>query len=264
MTDVENPKYHPPVDKLLTYGDCRKVRKFPNYVEKLGFSAEHIPDLIRMATDPDLNWGDSDSLEVWAPVHASRALGQLKAEAAIEPLLSIAEEMEVGDSLNEELPQIFALIGPAAIPALKTFLADTEHTLYPRINVGQCLVKIAQAHPDTRTECVNILTHQLEQFTKNGRDLNGFLIADLLDLNAVEAAPVIEQAFAAKRVELDIAGDWLDIQVELGLKSGAEVRQLRYSVDAESLGQKAAKPISEPPRGFASVQNKSTKKGKKK
>ncbi|WP_421657022.1 DUF1186 domain-containing protein [Leptothermofonsia sp. ETS-13] len=198
--------YLPPLDKLLTYGDCRKIRQFPDYVEELGLKPEHIPELIRMATDSELNWADSDSLEVWAPVHAWRALGQLKAEAAIEPLLSIADELEDSDWFNEELPEVFAMIGPAAIPPAAAFLADSSHSLYPRVTASKCLVKIAETHSEARDECVAIITQQLDQFMKNNPALNGFLIADLLELKAVESAPAIERAFAAKRVELDIAG----------------------------------------------------------
>jgi hypothetical protein len=64
--------YPSPVDKLLTYGDISEMQEVPNYVEELGFSADHIPDLIRMATDKELNSADTESLEVWAPVHAVR------------------------------------------------------------------------------------------------------------------------------------------------------------------------------------------------
>ncbi len=61
--------YPAPLDQLLTYGDPRKFREWPDYLA-LGFTPEHIPDLIRMAADPDLMRADSESLEVWAPVHA--------------------------------------------------------------------------------------------------------------------------------------------------------------------------------------------------
>ena len=70
--------YPHPVSKLLTQGDCRPTAgKWPNYLE-LGLTQEHIPELIRMLTDEDLIWAPSDSLEVWAPMHAWRALGQLQ------------------------------------------------------------------------------------------------------------------------------------------------------------------------------------------
>ncbi|NJP08209.1 MAG: DUF1186 domain-containing protein [Leptolyngbyaceae cyanobacterium RU_5_1] len=256
------PTYLPPVDKLLTYGDCRNFRNWPKYVKELGLEAEHIPELIRMATDPELNWADSDSLDVWAPIHAWRSLGQLKAEAAIDPLLSIADELEDSDWFNEDIPEVFAMIGPAAIPSAKTFLADPSHTLYARVAVAECCVKIGQAHLDARADCVAAIQQQLDQFAKNSPDFNGFLVADLLDLEAVEAAPSMERAFAARRVDLSFVGDWLDAQIALGLKTRAQVYRLRHTVDAEQLGSKAAKPAPQP-QGFGAAPTRS-KKGKKK
>ncbi len=256
--------YLPPVDQLLTYKDCRKLKQWPNYPELFGFTSEHIPDLIRMATDPELNWADSDSLEVWAPIHALRALGQLKAEAAIAPLLSIVDELEDNDWFNEDLPEVFALIGDAAISASKAFLADTSHSLYPRVTAATCLERIGTKNPELRSECIEALTEQLSHFQKNSPELNGFIIADLLDLKAVESAPTIEQAFAAKRIDTSIAGDWFDIQYALGLITRTEMLDRRYTVDAEHLAEKAARPIAEPPRGFGGTAKQSSKKGKKK
>jgi hypothetical protein len=89
--------YSSPVSKLLTYDSDLKLRQWPQYLEELSLESAHIPDLIRMATDRKLLWTDSDSLEVWVPTHAWRALGQLKAEAAIAPLLAIADELEECD-----------------------------------------------------------------------------------------------------------------------------------------------------------------------
>ncbi len=47
--------------------------------------------------------------------------------------------------------------------------------------------------------------------------MNGFIIADLAELGATEAAPLMEEAFAVERVDLSVGGDWEDIQIELGL-----------------------------------------------
>ena len=71
--------YSPPVDKLLTYGDAHEhggdPQDWPEYLE-LGIGPEHIPDLIRMATDEELRWAELDTLEVWAPIHAWRTARQ--------------------------------------------------------------------------------------------------------------------------------------------------------------------------------------------
>lgn len=212
--------YPPPVDRLLTYGDCRELREWPDYVSELGLGPEHIPDLIRMATDEDLKWADSDSLEVWAPVHAWRALGQLKAEEAMEPLMSLFDDLDdAGDDwVLEELPTVYGMIGPAAISTLSAYLADPSHGESPRIAITDCLENIAKEHPEAYDECVAILTRQLERFEENLESLNGFLVSSLVTLKAMESVPIIERAFAADRVDESIHGDWEDVQVELGLK----------------------------------------------
>jgi PBS lyase HEAT-like repeat-containing protein len=211
--------YPPPVDQLLTFGEYQRLAEWPNYME-LGLGPEHTPDLIRMAVDEELNRAESDGLEMWAPVHAWRALGQLHAEAAIEPLISLFRTIDEEDNqwADEELPIVFGLIGPAAMPALTAYLDDPANGLYARIAAVSSLRRIAEVHPETRAECVAILTHRLEEGAAADPTLNGFLLASLLDLKAVESLPVMERAFAANWVNESIAGDWEDVQIEFGLK----------------------------------------------
>ena len=59
--------------------------------------------------------------------------------------------------------------------------------------------------------------------------MNGFLVEALVELEAREAIPVIEQAFDKGYVDPIVMGDWDDVQVELGLKSAEEVAQKRAS-----------------------------------
>ncbi len=76
--------YQLPVVQLLTLGMEEKNRwDWPDYLE-MGFTEKDIPELIRMALDERLNNADIDSPEVWAPLHAWRTLGQLKAEEEIK------------------------------------------------------------------------------------------------------------------------------------------------------------------------------------
>lgn len=257
---MTQPTYVAPVDALLSLGKAR-VQKWPDYPEKFNLTTANVSELIRMATDADLNFADSDSLEGWAPIHAWRALGQLRAEAAIEPLLSIAEEMEESDWYREEMPEVFGIIGPAAIPSVSDFLADPNHTWSLRWMCADILVKIAQNHPASRDDCLARLVHQLEQYSKNNRELNGMVVSALMDIKGKEAAAVIESAFLAKRVDTSIPGDWIDVQYDLGLLTDDEVYDLRNHVDAENVGTKAMK-LRESTAGFGGS-TKTSRKGKK-
>lgn len=227
MNDKSTNPYPPPVDKLLTCGDVRESVDWLDY-RQFGLGPEHVPDLIRMATDDDLLWADSDSLEVWAPIHAWRALGQLHAEAASEPLLTLFDALDAEDWILEEMPDVYALIGPAAIPALTAYLADASHLLFSRVAASSCLQHIGAAHAEARAECVAALSGQLERFAENDPTLNADLIASLLELKAVESAPAMARAFAAECVDLSVTGDWEDAQVELGLKPARDTPRPNY------------------------------------
>jgi hypothetical protein len=227
--------YQPPVDKLLTIGEC-EMNEFDDY-SGYGFTTEHIPELIRMAGDDSLHWALSDSTEVYAPIHAWRVLSQLKATEAIEPLLQLLHTYQDNDWVQEEIPLVMEKIGPATLPALRQYISKPEHIVFPRISAARGVSLIGEADPAYRNECVKILTRQLHQFETNEETLNAFLISYLIDLKAVESADTIEKAYAAERVDLTILGDWEDVQIELGLLSERKTPKRNYVM--EDLEEKA-------------------------
>ncbi len=226
MTEYD---YTVPVSGLLTLGDCREMRIWPNYLA-LGIGPEHIPDLIRMVEDDELNSADSDSLEVWAPAHAWRALGQLRAEAAVEPLTRLLYRIDEfqDDWVGEEVPDVFGMIGSSAIPALTDYLMEPLHGLWARTAAAQGLAEIGKRHPEARDDCVAALTQVLEGFAYHDPTLNGLVISYLVDLKGSEAAPVMERAFAADCVDISILGDWEDAQIALGLLVGRQTPAPQY------------------------------------
>ena len=216
---MKSAPYPPPIDELLSYGACEFGHQWPDYLTQ-GFGPEHIPDLIRMALDPELNQAETESLKVWTPVHAWRTLSQLHAEAAIEPLLTLLSRIDDAqdDWVGEELPQVYDMIGPAAIPALTVFLADTIHGLWARVAAVSSLRHIAQRDFQARAKCIPILTEQLSKSATQDHSLNGFLADALVDLKATEALPVIRRVYADKQIDESIIGDWEDVEIEFGLR----------------------------------------------
>lgn len=258
--------YSHPVNQLLTFGDCFKIKYDTNYLEKFGFTPEHIPELIRMAVDPELNWADSESLEVWAPVHAWRSLGQLRAQEAIDPLISVFDEIEDIDWTSSEMPPVFKQIGPAAIPSLSAYLSRVGPDEYHLEIAGSSLTEIGTEHPETRDECVKILTEKLAKFQENSPALNGFLISNLIDLEAVESAPVMQSAFAADCVDEFIVGDWDEVQFLLGLGPLKHKKKvLRSRTEEELIEWLKNEAQEQPSKGFSSsIKKTSQKKSKKK
>ena len=209
----------PPLVELFKLGEASRSRDWPDYLS-IGLGPEHVPDLIRLAVDSELNQAPRDSSEVWVPVHAWRALGQLRAAGAVEPLTQLLPLIydRMDDWVGEELPRVFALIGAPAVAPLGRYLSDGSHPESARIAAASGLSLIAARHPEAHSDCVTLLAAQLRKFRENGSTLNGCIISDLVDLEAVEYAPLMEQAFAADSVDLFVGGDWEETQVELGLK----------------------------------------------
>jgi Protein of unknown function (DUF1186) len=224
MEQERTMRYQPPVERLLTYGESDRItpEDWPDYRE-LGIGLEHIPELIQIATDEHLNLAAAESTEVWAPLHAWRALGQLRAVEAVEPLLELFDRLEDDDWVHEELPVVFALIGPTALPTLAAYLADLSHTDSSRISAIRSIEEIGKKWPDARDEALGMLEERLERFEENESDVNALLVEALVELGAKEAAPLIERAFAEGFVDPMVMGDWEDVQTELGLKSAEEI-----------------------------------------
>ncbi|HZY89047.1 MAG TPA: hypothetical protein VFE78_29760 [Gemmataceae bacterium] len=214
------PDYQPPVSRLLRCGEPPVAEKSWRHYLDLGLGLEHVPELVRMVRDRELNEGDPETADVWAPIHAWRTLGQLGAVEAVGPLLEALQEAEDRDDDwgLEELPEVFARLGPAVAPALGDFLADAGRGLYSRWAVADALKRIARQRPEARDECVRLLTRQLEQAQANDPTLNGALVGNLCDLKAVEAAPLLERTFTAGLVDESIGGGWEHARYDLGFR----------------------------------------------
>ena len=209
------------IEALRNRGDARDSTHWhnlaPDYVADYSLNDEHIPALVALATQ----WIDepAESASVYGPVHAWRALGQLRAVAAVEPLLNVQEELDgLGDDWYlEEFPRVFGLIGPPAIEQLTAYLSDDSHGEFPRVNAATGLREIARNYPDQRDPVIVILSEELAKHQRGVAVLNGFFVSYLLQLEAVECAETIERAFAANVIDPTIAGDWCDVQRELGV-----------------------------------------------
>ncbi len=221
MTD--SPKlpsnYAELLDRLLTLGrPKRQVIDF-DYAA-CGITPEHIPGLIRMLSDDRLNNAPVDSNLVWGPLYAWRALGALKAEAAIGPLLDLLARIgsHHDDWVSEDGPQVLGEIGPAAVGPTVVYLADEGHDEWARVAAAKALEELGKRNPELREPCLNALRKQLARQAEQSESLNAFLILSLLDFKAVEALPEIREACDADHVDESVSGDFEDFEIELGLK----------------------------------------------
>ena len=210
-----------PVQELYFLGEkAARSRPWPDYLA-LGICAEHAPELIRIVRHFQSIWDDEEySVDMaFTPLHAWRALGQLQVLEAVDPLIFLVHENEDYDIdwIGEEIPQVLSMIGLQCIPSLRAYLNMPDKETWAAVNIAHALEIIGNQYPESRDECVDIIQHSLEDYHENDETLNAFLISFLVDLNAVEALPLIEQVFASDNVDLFVGGDFEDVQIELGL-----------------------------------------------
>ena len=211
-----------PVLALISLGEkAARTTKWPDYME-LGLTIEHVPELIRILEEIEEFWPDEDVgnvAEVYAPIHAWRALGQLKAEQAIPHLIDLIIWNEEGDMdwIMEEIPDVMGMIGPVCIPLLEENLLNLLKLEWAPITIAHCLAEVGQQHQQSRAACVKALEAGLENYATNDENVNGFLISYLADLKAVKSVSLVEQAFQADAVDLSVQGDFEDFQIEVGL-----------------------------------------------
>lgn len=209
--------YSDPVSHLLHLNEPN-AQKWLNYLETFGFNAGHIPELIDMLHDPDLQNAEPDTAEVWAPLHAWRALGQLKAEQAVPTLLAILEAFPDDDCAREEIPDVCGMIGAAAVEPARTLLQTQHDDVYINVAAIGCLEKIAARHPGAKARCVEILVEYLQDYRSNDSEVNAFIVDALAELEAaLEHIDLIAAAFKADCVDESLRGDFEDLQIDLGL-----------------------------------------------
>jgi tetratricopeptide (TPR) repeat protein len=150
--------------------------------------------------DDETETGDPRS---WTRLHALCTF-QLLGDAArigIEPLLSLLDDDD--DYVNEASAFYYAAMGEPAIEPLAKALTDSDEDTYYRAGAGGALAEMGEQHPELRDRIVSILEQALilEQEDKTTVAL---LISNLLDLDARESLPIIQQAFAEERVDLSV------------------------------------------------------------
>ncbi len=152
-----------------------------------------IENLIGVATDDRLLDGWPGERAAWAPMHAVRALGLLKAARAARPLLGLLGRPN--DWISDLLPEAWAAMGPEAMPALWPYAQDSKRQPKSRGLVLYGLARLAQRHPAVRREVIEGLVAMLDRSDGTDRQAMSYAAFALGELKARDAWPAIERAF---------------------------------------------------------------------
>jgi hypothetical protein len=230
VVEAPAPSWSPAVLSLLKLKDPAPglLEAEPGYCQKLGITPADIPELTRLFQDEAMRLNEDNGASRAFAVrrHAQCALHELRAPGLARVLLD--DYFAAGEDaglyfIPLESLQIVATLGSDAYATALAMLE--EHRDAPDFcrDILSLLANIVRkSAPEHREHCIGLLARRLQDHPVNERGQNAFLVAALCDLKAVEAAPIIEQAYAAGHVDVSYYGDWESAQIGLGLKAGRD------------------------------------------
>ena len=196
----ETTLYLPPIVQLLAAGTASDaIVKAETLCGTQGKVL--IPELIRMAFDQAL---PADG----APARAVELLRALRDTQAAElGELSAWLDRATGDWRNKLLTRHCGKVGGYTTPELEAIAADGQYSVYIRSSATESLVERAERQPTQREHIIafmRTLFTRPEADTAGEETFVGFLIGDVLDLDARELYPEIQRAFAEDRVDTSV------------------------------------------------------------
>lgn len=207
------------VDSLKTLGEPEDGRPWADY-SRYGISSSDASRLVALVKDQDGEFftNDDEDDAYWVPLHAWRALKPLM-PAGLEALIDGFHLFGEDDWALDEIPEVVAAAGNAAIAPLADFIVNNDNETMARSLAMGTLNQIGRTQPSLRAKVIKNLSDCLQDLPAEHSDLNGLLVSHLVEFKAVDTKAVIQTAFAEQRVDINICGDLEDVEIALGLRT---------------------------------------------
>jgi hypothetical protein len=111
------------------------------------------------------------------------------------------------------------MIDAVAIPALVECWQQLEKNQSNYCLAEDSLYEMAEFNPEHRIQVIDVYCNYMRNPDTSERTLNGFLIAQLMDLKAVEVFDEIRHMFALDCVDLSCADDLEEVEIDLGFRT---------------------------------------------
>jgi hypothetical protein len=197
------------VQALYKFGKADIDQTWPNYIEELSLTKDDVSELIRIIKSSNLkNISPLSLIEEFAPMHAWRALGQLKVLDTIRILLEILTEEKNEEAFwfQAELPKIIGYFGIGAISIIVEFLSQTSDWVNKSI-VLEGLKNIALNNIESRDTVINIFIKILKEYQTNDTAYNACLVKELIKLNANETLELVQEILNNDKIDYEFISE---------------------------------------------------------
>lgn len=212
------------INILAVLGEPPDNRPWRDY-SAYGFTAKDAPTLVALVADS--HFLESEEADYWVPLHSWRALQHLM-PAGLHELIGIFDLLAEDDWAQDEIPSVIAAAGSVAMDPLVAYVLDMSNDEFAIPLALQSLVEIGKKHGKLRKPVIERLVYCLQHTAKQDRGLNGLIVAELVDLQAVGAMPAIRAAFAEAVLDCSVCGDLEDVELGMGLRTQRDTPRPNY------------------------------------
>lgn len=163
-----------------------------------------------------------------ALLHAIILLAHIDSNKALNAVLEIMRQTSnfadyhLGDLAPEYIHPALYMAGKNDIKAIEDYMYEPGRESYLRSQAPKALAMIAANHPDKRAEIIEIfrrlLTSMVDRLPRQEAcdgEFAGFLMCEMISMNAVELIPEIKEVFTTDCVDCRITGDFDQVVAEV-------------------------------------------------
>lgn len=189
-----------------------------------------IADLHKVVYDSIARYDYFSEETIWSPEtheflqHAILLLTELKSVESLKVIFDIlrqdAEYLDYwfGDNLTGSIWEYLFVSGQTNLDKFRSFLFEPNHYSIARSVISEAVVQIAFHLPERKNEIINWFKDIIEEILARkdeekiiDTDWIGFIVSDLLDINAVELSPLLKKLFDAELISEYICGNYEDV-----------------------------------------------------
>lgn len=230
-------------DELMSKDNCNELPK--PVIERIltlphDEAAEDISKIVMYQIGKTYESINDDTIgkpENDAILHSLYLLTQLKSEKGLDAVLELMRQngnfadYHLGDLAPEVIPPALYACGMNRIPEIEAYLNQPGLDSYVRGQAFDSLAMIVFLHPERREEIIEVFRKILKSWVTRlpkqeacDGSLAGFLMSNLMDIEAKELIPEIEAVFETDCVDKTISGNLNAVLDEI--QNGCPIKNL--------------------------------------
>lgn len=200
-------------------------------------AAQDISNVILYSIGQTYKGINNDTIENWnnsAIMHSLILLARIQSDKGLDAVLEIMRQngefadFHLGDLAPELLHPALYACGKDNLPAIEDYLYQPGMDSYLRSQAPDALAMVVFRHPERRGEIIEVFRRILNEMTINlpgqracDGTFAGFVMSNLMDIDAKELIPEIKATFATNCVNKTIAGDYKEVIKDIKRGRGA-------------------------------------------